>query len=263
MNDRVQIPAVAKRAAPGGGLQSVATSLDLLDCFEACESLGVTEVARQLGVAKSTAHRMLRTMCDRGFVEHDPETGRYSLGLRLYELGQAAADRLRIRRLAMPLLESLRQSTGDTVHLAIPQGGEVLYVARLSAGFGARRLGSVGLRFPAHTTGSGKAIAAFDESVASACRGLGFQAFTASSICAVAEFDRALDRVRQRGFAVNDQETVTGFTTVAAPVRDRRTGRPLAALSLVGPSSSVDGHIGVRARLVTSAAAGLAKDLGL
>ncbi|NNM45602.1 IclR family transcriptional regulator [Knoellia koreensis] len=253
---------VADRGAPHGGLQSLATSLDLLDCFADAESLGVSQVARQLGVSKSSAHRMLTTMGDRGFVERDEETGRYRLGMRLYELGQAAAARSKVRRLAMPLLEDLRRRTGQTVHLAVPDGGEVVYLARLSSGAAAHQLGQVGLRFPAHTTGSGKVIAAFDPAVAAACRVQGFRSFTPSSIRSSVDFDRALVDIRRRGYAVNDQETVHGMTTVAAAVSDH-TGVPRAALSLVGESRLVSGHIADEARLVTAAANKLARVLGL
>lgn len=248
-------------STPGAGLQSLARSLDMLDYFRAHESLGVTELARHLGVAKSTAHRMLATMCDRGFLEKDLASGRYRLGMRLYELGQAAAERSRMRQVALPLLEDLRQRTGQTVHLAIPEGGEVLYLVRLQTALGAHRLAKVGLRFPAHITGSGKAIAAFDSAVAEACRTRGFPTWTTSSIRTVGEFNRALDEVRHRGYAVNDQETINGMATVAAPVRDR-TGKPRAALSLVSTSGFAQGHIDSQARLVTAAAARLARMLG-
>lgn len=246
----------------GGGLQSLATSLNMLQCFQTHESLGVSELARRLGVAKSTAHRMLTTMCDGGFIERDEETGQYRLGMRLYELGQAAADRSRTRRLAMPLLEDLRQRTKCTVHLGVPDGAEILYVARLQSTLGARALATVGLRFPVHVTGSGKVIAAFDPLVAEARRTAGFPTWTPSSIRNSAAFDEALALVRQRGYAVNDQETVAGMTTVAAAVRDH-SGRPLAAISLVGPAEAAACHLDAQTRLVQSAAQRLSRILGV
>lgn len=249
------------RSVPDGGLQSLATALDILDYFEVHESLGVTELARRFHVSKSTAHRMLATMYGRGFVEKDTRTGRYRLGMRLYELGQAAADRSRIRRIALPLLEDLHHRTGQMVHMAVPDGADVLYLARLHTRLGAQHLGKLGVRFPAHVTSSGKVIAAFDADVASACRARGFPPLTASSIRTVSQFDQALDEVRRRGFAVNEQEAVSGWTSVAAAVKDR-AGRPRAAVSLVGPSSSATSHIGSQARLVTVAATHLARMLG-
>jgi DNA-binding IclR family transcriptional regulator len=147
------------------------------------------------------------------------------------------------------------------VHMAVPDGAEVLYLARLHTRLGAQRLGALGVRFPAHVTGSGKVIAAFDADVATACRARGFPALTTSSIRSASDFDRALDEVRCRGFAVNDQETVSGWTSVAAAVKDH-AGKPQAAVSLVGPSNLAKRHIDSQARLVTVAATHLARMLG-
>src|SRR4051812_39173548 len=151
-----------------GGLQSVQTALDVLDCFSSDEELGISEIARRVGVAKSTAHRLLTTLCARGMAEQNPETGRYRLGMRLFALGQLAASRSRMHRLALPLLAELKQRTGDTIHLAIPDGVDMLYVERLETFREMRLMSAVPRRIPCHATSSGKAVAAFDEQLATA-----------------------------------------------------------------------------------------------
>ena len=102
---------------PDGGVQSVYTAVDVLECLMRDEEVGVSDVARRLGVAKSTAHRLLTTWCARDMAERNPDTGRYRLGMRLFEFGQMASDRFPLRRAALPLLEELRQASGHTVHL--------------------------------------------------------------------------------------------------------------------------------------------------
>ena len=110
---------VADRARPGpsvapkhrdDALKSVANTLDVLDCFMTDDELGVSEIARSLGVAKSSAHRMLSTLAGRGFVEQNPDSGRYRLGLHLYELGQLSVSRSRLRQAALPIMEDLRHA---------------------------------------------------------------------------------------------------------------------------------------------------------
>src|SRR3954451_3029392 len=144
-----------------GGLQSVLTALDVLDCFSSDEELGTSEIARRIGVAKSTAHRLLTTLCARGMAQQNPETGRYRLGMRLFDLGQLAASRSQLHRLSLPLLADLKQRTGDTIHLAVPDGVDMLYVERLEAYREMRLMSEVPRRIAAHATSSGKAVAAF------------------------------------------------------------------------------------------------------
>ncbi|ASW96796.1 hypothetical protein CKJ67_19855 [Mycobacterium intracellulare] len=95
-----------------GGLKSVLIALDLLDSFRTADQLDVTELSKRLKISKSSAHRLLTSLCDRGFALRDPKTGRYQLGLHLHELGQLTISRLPIRLRAMPILEDLRHRTG-------------------------------------------------------------------------------------------------------------------------------------------------------
>src|SRR5919108_4956401 len=160
----------ATERAIDGGVKALLTALDLLDCFALDEELGVSEIARRLGVAKSTAHRILTTLCARGLTERNPETGRYRLGLHLYELGQIAINRVKLRQAAFPLLEELRQRTGDTIHLSVPDGAEMVYLERLQTLRGMQLVTPFGRRLPSHATSGGKVLAAFAPDLAQARR---------------------------------------------------------------------------------------------
>jgi DNA-binding IclR family transcriptional regulator len=244
------------------GVKSVMSALDVLDCFAFDDELGVSDIARRLGVAKSTAHRLLTSLCARGLTEQNPETSQYRLGMHLFELGQLAQHRMRLRKTALPLLEELRQVSGCTVHLAIGSGPDVLYVERLETMRGIQMMTSVGRRVPAHCTSSGKALAAFDPQLAQARRTAGFPPLTDQSIRTVANFDRALCEVRRRGIATNIGEAKVGLSSVAAPVLDV-TGHAHAAISLVGPAHELSRDIGRPAQLVTVSAHRLARMLGI
>ncbi|MCQ4079110.1 IclR family transcriptional regulator [Streptomyces sp. RB6PN25] len=250
------------RSTVDGGLKSVWAALELLDCFEAAHELGVSDIARQLGVAKSTAHRLLTTLCARGLVEKNPQSGQYHLGLHLLELGLLVAGRFRLRQAALPLLEELRQRTGCTVHLSVPEGADVLFVERLQSLNGMHLLANVGRRLPAHCTSSGKVMAAFDATLARQRREAGFPVLTSSTIRTPAVWDRVLVETRRRGFAVSRDEMTVGLTSLAAPLRDN-AGRARAAISVVGPTREVGDSIERSARLVTEAARKLSRRLCL
>jgi len=233
----------------------VLAAIDALECFMRHEELGVSDVARRLGVAKSTAHRLLTTLCARGIAAQDPETGRYRLGMHLFELGQLASDRDPLRRAALPLLEELRQVSGKTVHLTVADGSDVVFVERLQTLAGIRLMEGSGRRMPAHATSAGKVLAAFDPMLAQARKDAGFPRLTPQTISTAAEFDRALAEVRRAGFAHSVGESRPLLTSVAAPVRDA-AGRARAAISVVGHSPDF-GDQGRSARLVVTAAARL------
>ena len=234
-----------------GGLKSVATTLDLLDLFMTEDELGVTEVARYLGVAKSSAHRMLTTLVSRGFAEKDSETGRYRLGLHVHELGQLSISRNRLRRAALPLMEELRQLTGMTIHLAIADGADVVHLERLQSRQGMELLAGLPHRFPAHCSASGKALAAFDPEVAAARRRARFPSLTAASLHTQHDFDLNLHEVRRQGVAYNNGEARVGAGSVAAPVCDG-SGRARAAISIVGATQVLDRSREHFARLVVT-----------
>ena len=245
-----------------GAVKSVMAALDVLDCFADADELGVSDIARRLGVAKSTAHRLLTSLRSHGMAERNPETGQYRLGLHLYELGQLAQERMRLRRSAMPLLEELRQASGFTVQLGIANGVDVLYIERLETLRGLQLMAGVGRRLPAHATATGKAIAAYDPELAQRRRVAGFPAMTGGTIRTSADFDRVLALVRRRGVATNLGEARVGCSAVAAPVLDS-SGRAVAAISLVAPGSEFGPDLGRPARLVAVAARKLTGLLGV
>lgn len=246
----------------GGGVKSVMAALDVLDCFTEEDELGVSDIARRLGVAKSTAHRLLTSLCARGLADKNPETGQYRLGLHLFELGNLAQNRMRLRRTALPLLEELRQVGGCTVHLAIAPKADVLYVERLETLHGMNLMSQVGRRWPSHCTSTGKAIAAYDPAFAQARRRAGFPVLTTATIRSGADHDRALADVRRQGVATNLGEARQGLSSVAAPVLDS-AGRAQAAISLVAPARDLSADLGRTARLVLVAARRLARSLAI
>lgn len=242
-------------APRGRGVRSVSTALDLLDCLASERELGVTELARRLGIAKSTTHRIVTTLLAKGYVQQVPETRNYKLGLRLHELGELVASRNQLRDHALPLLEALRAQTGETVHLAVPEGPQMFYVERLESYHGLRFSSRVARVRPIHLTSSGKAVAAFNQAVAEAAIAAGFTPKTPRSIRTREQFLRCLAETRQRGYAYSIGEDEPGLASVAAPVLDR-TGVARAAISVAGPATRVSeakiGKVAQRVRVAAS-----------
>lgn len=234
-------------------LKSVGSTLDVLDCFLTDDELGVSEIARALGVAKSSAHRMLSTLLSRGFVEQNPGTGRYRLGLHIYELGQISVSRSRLRQAALPIMEDLRQRTGQTVHLGVADGPDVVHLERTQSREGLDLLGAQPRRFPTHCSATGKVLAAFDPAIADARRRAGFPPITPNSVKCEAEWDATLTKVRRAGVAINRDEVASGAMSVAAPIFDG-VGRARAALSIVGRTEVIERSESQITRLVVEAA---------
>lgn len=241
-----------------GGLKSVATALDLLDCFILDEELGVSEVARRLGVAKSTAHRLLTTLASRGLIEQSTSTGRYRLGLHLFELGHLALSRVDLRRESRTMLEELRELSGWTVHLAIRQGADTLFLERLPTLRGMQAMGEYRRRWPLHATSSGKAICAFDPEAAMARSKAGFPVFTSNTISTEAAFRAELALIKQRGYATAKEELMYKLASVAAPVLDPQ-GVARAAVSITGSALELGENPDRQVRLVVAAGQRLSK----
>lgn len=224
-------------APKNGGLRSVGTALDVLACFGMDEELGVSDIARRLSVAKSTVHRVLTTFTERGITEQNPQTGRYRLGLRLYDLGVLVQARNDVRSAALPSLRQIALRLSTDVHLSVPDGADIVYVERIRVRE-VYRVQMVTARAPSHTTGSGRAIAAYNRDVDQARRRAGFPPRTNRTLRTEAEWAAALERVRVNGFAFAHDEMVTGSASLAVPIFDSLQ-RAVAAVSVYGPQENL------------------------
>lgn len=226
-----------------GSLRSVSIAIAVLECFSTEPELGPTQVAAKLNVAKSTASRMLTALAAGGLLERG-RTGRYRLGLRMFEIGQLAVDRLMLRELALPLLGELREIVLETVQLAIPMGADVLFVDRMDASpTSAKFHTELYRRSPGHSSSAGKAMAAYNTGMARAIMARGFVRRTPFTIVDPDRYRQVLRQVRIDGYAASREELVLGISSVAAPVLLQRGPHPIAvaAISVAGPSIRVLG----------------------
>ncbi len=212
----------------------------------------MSELSRRLGLGKSTVHRLLTTLAAEHLIELNPRTGRYRLGIKLYELGTVVSSHFELHEAVAMYIDDLRGRTGETVHVAILDGLEVVYIERRESLRTLRHMVDyVGHRNFAHCTASGKVLlAALPE--AELERLLGDEQLptrTKRSIADPARLRQELAGVRERGYAENVGESTADMASVAAPIHDD-AGQTTAAISVTGPLSRMGES--VRRRYVTA-----------
>ncbi|MEE4024891.1 IclR family transcriptional regulator [Gordonia sp. PKS22-38] len=239
--------------------QSVAArTLEVLGAFDRTHrALTLTEIAERAELPVPTVHRLVRELETWGALTRRPDT-RYVIGRRLWDLGLLAPIQSGIREIAAPFLQDLYAATFATVHLAVRDGVEVLYLDRLSGRASVPVVSRVGSRLPLHCTGVGKVLLAHspDEVRREAMGDL--RAMTPHTIVAPGVLDRQLRQIRQQGYATTTEEMTLGACSIAVPIR--RGDEVVAALGVVVPSLGRN-----RATLVAAAqvaAQGVGRTLG-
>jgi DNA-binding IclR family transcriptional regulator len=229
----------ASREADGANLtQSVLKTLGILECLAAAERpLSVQQVARQCSLSRPTTYRHLATLLTRGYVATTQDGGRYQIGARVLSLSKSFLDRLDLPELAKPDMSELSRISGETVHLAVLDGTEILYVGKVDGSQSVHMHCTLGTRNPLHCTALGKAILAFlpSEERTALLDQMLFTARTPSTITDRAMFEEHLELVRIQGYAIDDMEIEEGIRCVGAPVFDH-TGYVIAAISTSGPA---------------------------
>jgi len=198
---------------------------------------GLAEICKTLKLHKSTAHRLMMVLEQHRLVDKNPDTGRYRLGLKLFEFGSKAFGAIDLRRHAKPYLDRLQSEFGETVFFCMLDDGQVFYIEKIESQQSVRTACTVGSRAPAYCTAVGKAMLAElpDTAVSEIIRRSGLKAVTPNTITTVAAFKAELRAIRVRGYAIDNEEKEPGLRCVSAPVRSE-SGKLLAALSVSGPA---------------------------
>ena len=200
----------------------------------------LVEIANATGLHKSTLYRLLEAMRSHRLIGFDPQSGRYYPGLRLFEIGSVAAGRFDLERHAHPTLEHLATVSGETAHLCVLDGSDVVYVAKVECTRTLRIPSAVGQRNPAYCTGVGKAILAFlaPQQIEAYLASTPLKPYSKHTFTSGSELKANLRQVAIHGYAVDDEEREEGVRCVAAPVRNH-AGEVVAAISIAGPSIRV------------------------
>jgi IclR family transcriptional regulator, acetate operon repressor len=223
---------------PNYPIESVDNALKLLLLFAERKSISVSEVSRLIGVAPSTAHRLLSMLQYYDFISQNPATRSYEAGSTLITIGLSAVRELDIRSLAQPFMEKLRSEVGETVHLTILQGTHILFIGTVES-LQALRVGDrTGMTLPAHCTASGKALLADlpSERLHELYPSERLSGLTLNSLTNREALEHELAQVRERGYATNFEESEPDVSAISAAIRDRMS-RLRASLTVSVPST--------------------------
>lgn len=252
------------RDKSGAAVQSVDRALLVLEILAKLGAAGVTEIAAELDVHKSTVSRLITVLESRGFVEQLSDRGKYRLGFTIVRLAGATSAQLDLAKESQPICDDLAEQSGETVNIAILDGDRIINIVE---SYGDREVTLrtwVGQNCPAHATSSGKVLLS-GLSPGKFKKLLGSQAlpvFTPNTVSSVKRLAAELDEVRRAGWAGVHEELEEGLNAVAAPVRDS-SGKVVAALSVSAPAYRLKkDDFEAMARLTMSAAEQISRRLG-
>ena len=230
------------KPARSGTVQSVVRSLELLEAVAGHAESGLLDLANRTGLRPSTAHRLLATLVERGYVVQNPQNSRYRLGHRIVALAGRAEDRMaRLRASVRPWMRQILEQYDESTNLTVLDRFSVVYVDQLESSRAVRMFTRIGSRVPAHATGAGKALLAFQPPAMldQLYAGEPFAQLTARTITSADGLREEFERVRRLGYALDREEYDDGVACVAAPIFDH-TGETLAAISISGPVDRIN-----------------------
>ncbi len=225
----------------GQGVQSVDRAVSVLEILARSGAVGVSEVAGEIGVHKSTAFRLLSALEDRGLVEQTRERGKYQLGLGILRLASTVPGRLDLVGQGRPVCEELAQELGETVNLAVLRSHHAVNLDQSRGRAAIAAHNWVGELTPLHATSSGKILLAFQSAGTrkTLLDAAGLKRYTARTITTRRALAANLAEAVEDGFATTVEEYEDGLNAIAAPVRDH-TGTVVAAVSVSGPAYRLD-----------------------
>jgi IclR family KDG regulon transcriptional repressor len=215
-------------------VQSVRKAIDILSLFSHTQpELGITEISKRIGLPKATVHGIVKTLVQQGFLTQDAQTNKYSLGLRLYELGTILSGTLKINLVGLGPVHRLAQKHSVMVRLALWDQGSAFVTMNRFPSTDVAQTQVLGPRIPAHCTALGKSILAFltTDGLQAYLEHTELPPYTPQTIVGKKSLLEELEHIQKTGFAKDCQEYVPGHCCIGAPIFDR-TGNPIAAVSL-------------------------------
>lgn len=225
-------------------IQSVDRAIKIIRCFDTFEELGITEISKLLNLHKSTTFGIVSTLSANGILEKNENTGKYKLGLELYRLGTKV--NLSLRGITLPYLERLVEMYEETANLVVLQDLSVVYLEKVESSHSMRISTSLGGRKPLYCTAVGKAILAFlpPDELERKLDKMKLVKFTDNTITSKEDLKKALNEIRKRGYAEDNEEMEIGLHCIAAPILNQYS-YPIGAISVSGPISRMNGEVDI------------------
>jgi len=249
---------------PQNVIQSLDRALDVMQTLATKGEMTLSEIAAEMDQSPATIYRVLTTLDLRGVVEVNPATQGWAIGAAAFQIGAAFLRRTNVVERSRPVMRRLMQATGETANLGIEKSGTVLFISQVETHEAIRAFFPPGTQSPMHASGIGKALMACfppdrrDRFLAMTR----FEQFTENTITDPDALQSEMQRIRDQGFALDDEEKAVGMRCIAAPILDLY-GEAVAGISVSGPiNRMLDADLPGIARLVTAAAADVSASLG-
>ncbi|UQZ90267.1 IclR family transcriptional regulator [Deltaproteobacteria bacterium Smac51] len=217
-------------------IESVARALDIMEVLDVDGELGITEIARKLGMEKSTVYRAINTLRARHYVSQDPDTLKYSNSYKLFEMGHNVARNTGLPKMAYRFMRHLATTAKGAVNLGVRDGKKVVYIDKIESDETVKVCMKIGQGIPLYCTGLGKSLLAYmpEREVRALLGKETFERFTATTHTDIDSLLADLADIRKRGYSIDDEEHIMGILCVAAPAFNAK-GETIAAISLATP----------------------------
>src|SRR5882724_11239005 len=228
------------------------------------QELSVSEIGAKTGLHRSTAHRILMALEYNDLIKQNPDTGKYHLGIKLFKLGHQAVSQLSLREICRPFLMRIMNETQETLHLAVLDDDQVLYLDKVEGPHALRMPSRVGRHIPTYCTSLGKAMLSCldDQEVKNIFRNQVLRPYTANTVKTLNPLLTELRMIRKRGYSIDNEEIEIGLRCVGAPIKDY-TGAMVGAISVAAPSARLSGQkIHTIGKLVVTTAEEISIKLG-
>ncbi len=248
-----------------GQVQSVTRSITLLNALSYySQGLTLSELAKTVGLANSTAHRLLTTMQNERFVRYDSERSVWLIGVQAFRVGSAFVRSRDLVTIARPFMRLLMQSEGETVSLAVEDRSEIVYLSQVETQKMMRAIAGPGGRASMHCSGIGKMLLSSqsDTQLKETLSQMSLSRETSHTFTNVVDLTREIEQIRKQGFSVDDEEVAVGLRCIAAAIYDENAV-PLAAISISGPTARISRErIKSLGHSVRKVASDITKELG-
>jgi DNA-binding IclR family transcriptional regulator len=246
-------------------IRAIDRAVHILQSFSRSETeLSLGELAERTGLSKSTAFRILQTLQGHRFIAYNPSSNRYSLGIKLFELGGIVFSTLKFRTVAEPFLDRLCHKGERTVLAATLEDGELFYIDQRERKASSRLVSQIGKRRPPHFGMLGKTLMAYlsEEEVDALLQRYPLEKIAPRAVVNPRIYKKHLKEIRTKGYTFEDNEAIVGMVGIAAPVRNH-LGEVFAAVGVTFPSFNVDkGTIDEAIAMVKETTAGISRALG-
>lgn len=246
-------------------VQSVDRTLTILEVLSDYEDgLGITEISEKVELHKSTVHRLLNTLIFKGYIKQDKNTNKYGLTLKLFELGNKKVESMDLVSVVEPYLKELMEKTNEVVHLGMREGSDIIYVSKMEPQKSMKMYTRIGMRKPIYCTAMGKAMMAYmtEEEAQKIWDESDIQKLTNNTIVDFNDIKENLRDIREKGYAMDDQEVEEGIRCVGTILKDHKS-RICGAISISGSILSfTEDKISYYSKVILEHAEKISKELG-